>query len=148
MAQVKQTLAAFMASFFGKSETVISEKLSTDEHNQFTSEALELQEKLTGLESKVTSLETEKGTLQASIDTLTSEKNTLQSEKATLEGDKTTLQNSLTEAQTDRDKYKAWFEKQAGVGAQLPEGDETSKGEQALTPYNQAALEAFRKANK
>ncbi|MVM36126.1 hypothetical protein GO755_39305 [Spirosoma sp. HMF4905] len=139
MAQVKQTLAAFMASFFGKSETVISEKLSTDEHNQFTSEALELQEKLTGLQTQVTNLETEKGTLQTTI-------NTLQGEKTTLESDKTTLQNSLNQTQTDRDKYKAWFEKQAGVGAQLPEGDETSKGEQTLTPYNQQALEVFRKS--
>lgn len=141
MANVKQTVATFMASFFGKSETVISEKLTTDEHNQFTSEALELQEKLTGLESKVTSLEGEKTTLEASI-------TTLKSEKANLEGDKTTLQNSLTSTEADRDKYKAWFEKQAGVGAQLPEGDETSKGDQTLTPYNQKALEVFRQANR
>ena len=141
MANVKQTLATFMASFFGKSETVISEKLSTDEHNQFTTEAIELQEKLTGLQDQVTSLEEEKTTLEASI-------TTLKGEKTTLESDKTTLQNSLTETEGDRDKYKAWFEKQAGVGAQLPEGDETSKGEQTLTPYNQQALEVFRKAQK
>ncbi|OJW76341.1 hypothetical protein [Spirosoma sp. 48-14] len=139
MAQVKQTLATFMASFFGKSEKAISEKLSTDEHNQFTNEALELQEKISGLQSQVTNLEGERDTLQASL-------NTLQSEKTTLEGDKTTLQNSLTTAEADRDKYKAWFEKQAGVGAQLPDADATNQnGGPEMTDYNAQALAVFRK---
>lgn len=155
MTTVKQTVGAFMASFFGKSEKVISEKLTTDEHNQFTSEALELQNKITSLENEKTTLEsdkttlaTEKATLEGEKATLEASVNTLKSEKTTLEGDKTKLQNSLTSTEGERDKYKAWFEKQAGVGAQLPEGDATSKGEQNLTSYNQHALEVFRKANR
>jgi len=155
MATVTQTVGAFMASFFGKSEKVISEKLTTDEHNQFTSDVKGLQEKITGLENKVTGLEgekttlaTEKATLEGEKATLEASVNTLKGEKTKLEGDKTTLQNSLTSTEGERDKYKAWFEKQAGVGAQLPEGDATSKGEQNLTSYNQHALDVYRKANR
>jgi chromosome segregation ATPase len=131
MANVKQTIANFMATFFGKSEKAISEKLTSEEHNQFTTEALELQEKITGLQNQVTALE--------------SEKTTLATEKATLESDKTTLQNSLTQAQKERDTYKAWFDKQKGAGTQLPEADATSKAETEMADYNADALAMFRK---
>ncbi|WP_020603123.1 hypothetical protein [Spirosoma spitsbergense] len=139
MAQEKQTLATFMASFFGKSGKAVSEKLTTDEHNQFTSEVQELQNKVTGLETQVTSLEAEKGTLQSKADGL-------DTKVTALESDKTTLQSSLTTAEADRDKYKGWFEKQAGAGAQMPEGDATSKVDNNLTSYNQQALAVFRKS--
>ncbi|MGF7217493.1 uncharacterized protein (DUF3084 family) [Spirosoma lacussanchae] len=139
MAAVKQTLATFMANFFGKSEKAVSEKLSSEEFNQFTTEALGLQEKVTGLE-------TERDTLQASVTNLTTERDTLATQKATLEGEKTTLQGQVTSLETDRDKYKAWFEKQAGAGAQLPETDATNtSGQPELTSYNAEALAYFRK---
>lgn len=77
-----QTVATFMASFFGKSEKVISEKLTTDEHNQFTTEATELQEQVTNLESAKTTLEGEKTTLEARIETLTGENTTLESARS------------------------------------------------------------------
>ncbi|GAB3990346.1 hypothetical protein GCM10028807_17310 [Spirosoma daeguense] len=139
MVQPKQTLATFLATFFGQSEKVISEKLDTAEHNQFTSEAGELQKQVTALENEKATLETEKATLAT-------EKSTLETAKTTLEGEKTTLQNSLAEMETDRDKYKAWFEKQAGAGAQLPDADATSKGESDTADYNQGALEFYRRS--
>ncbi len=140
MAQVKQSVAAFLVSFFGSSEKSVSEKLTTEEYNQFTSEAQQLQEKVEGLQTQVSGLESFKTTLEGSI-TL------LQGEKATLETEKATLQGSLTAAEADRDKYKSWFEKQAGAGAKLPEGDASNQVANEMSDYNAGALVAFRKAN-
>lgn len=140
MAGVKQTLAAFMATHFGKSEKVISEKLSTEEHNEFTADAQKLQD-------QVTSLENDKTTLQGERDTLATEKTALEGKVTALEGDKTTLQNSLKETETDRDKYKGWYDKQKGKGTQLPEDDASNKESGSMTDYNADALAMFRKRN-
>jgi outer membrane murein-binding lipoprotein Lpp len=147
MTAVKQTLAAFIATYFGKSEKVISEKLSTEEHNNFTADAQKLQDRITSLESDKTTLEGKVTALEGERDTLASDKTTLEGKVTALEGDKTALAGKLTAAETDRDKYKGWFEKQKGVGAQLPDADETSKGGAQMTDYNADALAMFRKHN-
>lgn len=147
MVGVKQTFAAFMATHFGKSEKVISEKLSTEEHNEFTAETQKLQEQVTSLENDKTSL-TEKVTgLEGERDTLATEKTTLEGKVTALESDKTEIQGKLTTAEADRDKYKGWYDKQTKNGTQLPEGDATNKESGSMTDYNADAMAVFRKYN-
>lgn len=136
-----------MATYFGKSEKVISEKLSTEEHNNFTADAQKLQEQITSLESDKTTLEGKVTALEGEKTTLASDKTTLEGKVTALEGDKTALAGKLTAAETDRDKYKGWFDKQKGAGNELPEADETSKGGAEMTDYNANALAIFRKRN-
>jgi chromosome segregation ATPase len=136
-----------MATHFGKSEKVISEKLSTEEHNEFTAETQKLQEQVTSLETDKTTLEGKVTALEGERDTLATDKTTLEGKVTALEGDKTTLQNSLKETETDRDKYKGWYDKQTKNGTQLPDGDATNKEGGSMTDYNADAMAVFRKYN-
>ncbi|QMW04085.1 hypothetical protein [Spirosoma foliorum] len=149
MAAVKQTVATFMASFFGKSEKVISEKLSTDEHNDFTSEVLGLTQKLEEIQGEKTTLEGKVTGLESQITEKAGKITELEGKVTGLEGKVTELEGQKTAAETEGGKYKAWFEKQAGIGAQLPEADASNAdGAQALTSYNATALETYRRAQK
>lgn len=62
----------------------------------------------------------------------------------------TDLTNKLTAAETERDQYKAWYEKQAGKGKTLPGADATTRGIDAqdgpvLSAATQAALATLKK---
>ncbi|MVM37273.1 hypothetical protein GO730_05860 [Spirosoma sp. HMF3257] len=147
MAQVKQTVATFMASFFGKSEKVISEKLSTDEHNDFTSEVLGLNQKLEELQGEKTTLENSLKVQQDLVTEKATKITELEGKITGLESQVTTLQGQKVAAETEGGKYKAWFEKQAGAGAQLPEADASNaEGAPELSSYNANALAVFRRS--
>ncbi|WP_375445733.1 hypothetical protein [uncultured Fibrella sp.] len=56
----------------------------------------------------------------------------------------TTLQTQLATAEADRDRYKGWYDKQAGAGTRLPGADASTRsqaeGDKQLTAADQYAL--------
>lgn len=61
----------------------------------------------------------------------------------------TDLADKLKAAEADRDKYKAWYDKQANAGTKLPGADASNRGEQTpgdkqLSTASQSAMELFR----
>lgn len=93
---------------------------------------------------------TEVATLKA---TLTAVEGQLKAatDAASVSADKiTALTNSLTAAESERDQYKAWYQKQAGAGKTLPGTDASNQaagGESVkLSPASAAALAAFKKS--
>ena len=67
----------------------------------------------------------------------------------TAEAKVTDLQGKLTAAEADRDRYKAWYDKQAVKGTALPGADATTRGGSddtaTLSAASQEALAVFRK---
>ncbi|MCX6216558.1 hypothetical protein [Spirosoma sp.] len=140
MAAVKTTLAALVAKMFGNSEQAISEKLSSEEYNQFTTDAQAAAQRITELEGQVSGFEETVSGLttraEAAENALTEKTNRI-----------TELEGSLTEAETDRDKYKGWFEEKKAAGKGLPAEDASNRSSEpeALSDYNADALAYFRK---
>ena len=141
MAVVKTTLAAVVASFFGKSEKVISEKLSTEEFNDFAADAQEAAE-------KIQTLEHEKTTAEETISGLTTRAETAENALSEKENRITELEGKLTTTEQERDQYKGWFEDKKAAGKNLPAEDASNRAEtpEGLTDYNADALAAFREA--
>lgn len=58
-----------------------------------------------------------------------------------------TMTGQLTTLQTERDQYKAWYDRQAGKGTALPGADATNRGAAAqdsgLSPASAQALDLF-----
>lgn len=133
MSVVKSTLAAVVATLFGTSEKTISEKLSTEEYNQFTADANKAADRITALEGEKTAAETK--ATEATTRATTAEERVK------------TLEATLKEAETDREKYKGWFDGKNAEGRDKPAEDASNKAETptGLSEYNAGALEHFRK---
>ncbi|GAB3790155.1 hypothetical protein GCM10028818_59860 [Spirosoma horti] len=140
MGAVKTTIVAMVATLFGKSEQAISEKLSTEEFNQFSQDAQAAAERITELEGQVTGFET-------TVSTLTTRAETAEGLVETHTGRITELEGQLFTMEADRDQYKGWFEDKKAAGKNLPAEDASNRnGEpEALSDYNADALETYRK---
>ncbi|GAB2798804.1 hypothetical protein GCM10027275_50560 [Rhabdobacter roseus] len=128
-------LAGILASLFPSSNQPLSEKLSTEEFNAFSGEVNELNQRLAAQKEgneKVTA------DLAAAQQQLTEATTKL----TAAEKQATELQGQLSAVTTERDKYKAYYDKAAGVGTQEPTADENSRGRE-LTSYNQHAREVY-----
>lgn len=68
----------------------------------------------------------------------------LESRAKTAEAQVTQLTAQVAQLTADRDRYKAWYEKQAGLGKQLPQSDASDL---QTSGYNSHALDVFRKAH-
>jgi len=130
---------AVLSSLFGKSHKAISEKLSTEEFNEFTQEATELS---TRLEDQKTENELAVGdlaTANASIATLNASVSTLTASLAT-------ANTQLTAVTTERNTYKAHYDQSANKGDKEGGEDENSRKSE-LADYNQNALDVWHKAH-
>lgn len=80
---------------------------------------------------------------------LTAQVTALTTRASNAESKVTELQGKLTAAEADRDKYKAWYDKQTNKGTALPKADATTRGESSetanLSAASAAALAVFRK---
>lgn len=136
------TLAAIIAGLFGRSEKAISEKLSTEEHQEFAADVNELNEKLQTQTAETTRLATE---LEAANTQIT----TLQASVAEKEGQITALNTQLTTATSERDTYKAHYEKSADKGDKNPDQDHNSRNKGGVkSSYNENALSVWHKTHK
>lgn len=134
-------LAAFMSTFFGRSEKVISEKLSTEEHNQFTEDMSELSEKFEAATTENTRITGELAVAAARITEL----------EGSLTGANdqvTSLTASLQSVTSDRDKYKAHYDEVADKGDKDADQDQNSRGTSGKSSYNENAMSVWQKANK
>ena len=86
------TVAVIIAALFGKSQTAISEKLSTEEYNTFAAEAQEVNDRLTSQQAGNEALKADADTANASLATA-------QVELATATASLTTAQSELATAQ-------------------------------------------------
>lgn len=133
------TLVAFVASLFSRSEKAISEKLSTEEHNEFMADITDLNEKLEASTTENTRIA---GELEAAAGNVTR----LETELATANTQIATLNTNLTAMTTERDKYKAHYDASAKKGDK--EGDDqNSRGASGKAGYNDHAMAVWQKAH-
>lgn len=130
------TLAAIIAGLFGRSEKAISEKLSTEEHQEFAADVNELNEKLQTQTAEATRLATE---LEAANTQIT----TLEASVTEKEGQITTLNASLTAVTNERNTYKAHYDETSGKGGKEGSEDANSRGKSEMASYNQHAMDYF-----
>ena len=92
MAKPSVTVAAIVATLFGKSQTAISEKLSTEEYNTFATEAQEVNDRLdTQQQGNIA--------LKADVDAATTRADQAEAALATANASLTTVQGELATAQ-------------------------------------------------
>lgn len=125
-----------MGALFGRSEKAISEKLSTEEHQEFAADVTELNDKLETQTAEATRLAGELATATAQI-------TTLQASVTEKEGQITTLNASLTEVTAERDTYKAHYDEAANKGGKQGTEDANSRGKSEMASYNQHAMDYF-----
>lgn len=130
------TLTAIIAGFFGRSEKAISERLSTEEHQQFAADVTDLNAKLETQTAEATRLAGELATANAQI-------TTLQASVTEKDGQITTLNASLTAVTAERNTYKAHYDEAAGKGGKEGSEDANSRGKSDMASYNQHALDYF-----
>ncbi|MGN7887399.1 hypothetical protein [Dyadobacter sp. 22481] len=135
---MSKTIAGAIASFFGRSGIAISEKLSTEEFNQFAEDAAELDAKLNDPATSQLAAD-----LKAANDKVAELKGQL-TEAATAQ---TKLNEQIATLTGERDKYKAQHERAAEAGTGTPKEDANSRGKSEMASYNAHALEVYNKAN-
>jgi len=135
-----KTLSAILSALFPKSEKVISEKLSTQEHETFAADASELQERL---DAQTTANEL----VTADLTKATARVTELEGSLAAAEGQVATLTASLTAMTTERDTYKAHHEKAVQKGDKDADQDHNSRGSSGKASYNENAMNVWQKAN-
>ncbi len=133
------SVAAFISSLFGKSHKTISEKLSTDEFNEFSEDASELNNRLTDQTDANALVVADLATANASIAELTTN-------LATANASLATANTQLAAVTTERDKYKAHWDKSADKGNNDGGEDDNSR-KSDLATYNQNALDVWNKAH-
>lgn len=132
-----------MGALFGRSEKAISEKLSTEEHQEFAADVTELNDKLETQTAEATRLA---GELEAANTQIS----TLQASLTAKEAEITTLNASLATVSAERDTYKGHYDEAAAKGGKEGSEDANSRGKSGLASYNEHALEVFNRsrANK
>lgn len=133
------SVAAFISSLFGKSHKTISEKLSTDEFNEFSEDASELNNRLEAQTAANALVVADLATANASIAELTTN-------LATANANLTTANTQLTAVTTERDKYKAHWDKSADKGNNDGGEDDNSRKAE-LSSYNQNALDEWNRTH-
>ncbi len=140
MGKMKQ-LAAVITDLFPKSDKAVSEKLSTEEFNEFSAEVTELNKRL---EAQVEGNKKVVADLNAKIAELSEVKGKLEAAEQLVAGSKAKLATVIGE----RDKYKAHYEKAAEAGMTEGEADSNSQGAtKKLSGYNAQAVELFNKVH-
>ncbi|MCE7061261.1 hypothetical protein [Dyadobacter sp. CY343] len=133
------TVAALIAGFFGRSEKAISEKLSTEEHNEFSADVSELNEKLETANTENARISTELATAATRI-------TELEASLSTASVEVTTMTASLATVTTERDKYKGHYDEAAKKGEQNAGQDANSRGASGKAVYNENAIAVWQKA--
>lgn len=124
-----------MAALFPTSNQSLSENLSTEEYNALTSEVTELNARLDAQATGNLALAADLATATASVTELTA-KLTASEQKAT------DLAGQVTSLTSDRDKYKAHYDKAASAGKVEGNADANSLNSEKAS-YNQHAIEVF-----
>lgn len=140
---MSKTIAGAIASFFGRSGIAISEKLSTEEFNQFAEDAAELDAKLNAAAAADPATAQLAADLKAANDKVAELTGQL-TEAGTLQ---TKLNEQIATLTGERDKYKAQHERAAEAGTGKPNEDANSRGKSDMASYNAHALEVYNKAN-
>lgn len=147
MAKLPQSVANIVAALFPKSQKQISEKLATEEFNQFSADAQEIQERLDSqaesngtLSADLTDTKTKLGTAEARITELEGQLTTAQSAQTTAEQNATDLQTKLTASENEVTKLK-----QAVNPLAEEDASNQSSSDEVLTDTDIAARAAFSK---
>lgn len=132
-------IAAIMGSFFPKTEKVISESLSTEQHASFTAEVTELND-------RISAQATANGLVVADLATANTTIAQLNATISTLQASETGLNAQIASLTTERNLYKEQHEKAASQGNRDPNEDESSRQSSKVASYNAHALAEFQKA--
>lgn len=129
-----KTLSIFLAGFFPKSEKVISEKLTTEEHASFLLDANEMSKSFDGQTSQLVAANNTISELNAQL------------EASALEA--TTKATQLASVMQERDTYKAHYDAALKVGAATAGEDLNSQDTEASTDYNAYAVSVWHQTHK
>lgn len=135
---MSKTIGGVISAFFARSGNSISEKLSTEEFNQFAEDAAELDAKLNDPATEQLAAD-----LKAANDKV-AELNGQLTEAGTAQ---TKLNEQIATLTNERDKYKAQHERAAEAGTGKPNEDANSRGKSDMASYNAHALEVYNMAN-
>jgi hypothetical protein len=129
-----------LIALFGKSHKAISEKLTTEEFNEFSEEAGEIQNRLSAQEGGNAKVVADLTASQLQVTELTTKLSNAEAKVTETEG-------RLTAMQADHDKYKAYYDKAAGQGNKEGNEDSNSRGKSGQASYNEHALEVFHESH-
>jgi chromosome segregation ATPase len=141
MSKGKQ-LFQMVGQLFAKSFQPISERLSADELNAFADEAQGLQGMLDEKTNLLASITAEAADLKGQLSVANEAFEKATSNLAEAGARIAELEANLTAAQDEAGTYKSHYQKAAARGANLPDEDATSRG-QEVADYNAAAMEIF-----
>lgn len=147
MSQPKKTVATILAALFPKSHKTISEKLETEDFNAFASEAEEVSKRLTAQQEGNQAEQTDRKATEQKAVSLEQQLETEKTARQMADAKVAELEGKLNTAEADRDRYKAWFDKQAESGKGLPEAD-AANADDSLADYNSYALDIWKKSHQ
>lgn len=133
MAQPTKTVAQFMSENFSKSAKAISERLNTEEYNEFTSEAKEASDRIEALQDGNAKLKADYEAELARANTAEGKITELQGKVDKLTTDATTLQETNT-------KLQGWYDQQESTIKNSKSKEEA--GNQASMPEHLSKLAA------
>lgn len=140
MAKLPQPVANIIAALFPKSQKQISEKLATDDFNQFSADAQEIQDRL---ESQAES----NGTLSADLTDTKTKLGTAEARITELEGQLTTANTNATDLQTKLTASEGEVERLKQAVNPLAEEDASNQdsSDEVLTDTDIAARAAYKR---
>lgn len=152
---------SFLARMFPTMAKHFLENASQDDVNKAEQEAAVIHQQLNTLgETETTETVTAAETTVGSVAAVVAPEGTqapgatdlaaMTTRATTAEQKVTALENQIKTLQSERDQYKAWYDKQAKAGTKLPTNDATTRNtaagdEPTLSAATSSALEQFRK---
>lgn len=133
-------VSTVIAGLFPKSEKAVSEKLSTEEHNDFAADVTALHDQIENLTITSDLAVSDLATANATIATLTTE-------KQGAEAKVTSISTQLATVTAERDTFKAHYDAAAKLGTGTGKEDENSRQKVETSSYNANALEIFNKTH-
>lgn len=130
-------LSTIMSNLFPKSEKAISEKLTSEEHTEFSADVNVLNAKLEEAESANVMLKADLDTANATI-------GNLQNDLTASGGNVISLNEQLSEMTAQRDTFKAHYDLTAQKGSAKADEDENSRGTLEMSSYNENAISVFK----
>ncbi|KAB7728005.1 hypothetical protein F5984_19820 [Rudanella paleaurantiibacter] len=151
---------SFLARMFPTMAKHFLENASQDEVNKAEQEAAVIHQQLNTLGETTETVTAAETTTVGSVAAVVAPEGTeapgatdlaaMTTRATTAEQKVTALENQVKTLQSERDQYKAWYDKQAKAGTKLPAADATTRNtaagdEPALSAATSSALEQFRK---
>ncbi|MDR6195626.1 hypothetical protein [Siphonobacter sp. SORGH_AS_0500] len=133
MAQPTKTVAQFMSENFSKSAKAISERLNTEEYNDFTSEAKEASDRIEALQDG-------NAKVKADYEAQLTRANTAEASLTELQGKYTALEKEKNDLQATNTKLQGWYDQQESTIKNSKSKEEA--GNQAGMPEHLSKLAA------